>query len=126
MLPLLQRLPFAPAWVAAAWVLQEAVRDRWPFGGFPWGRLGFSQAESPLRWFVGLGGVPLLTFVVALAGAGLARAVLALRGRRLRPVLVSAAVPLGALLAGLLLGMAPAPIGPASASAPQLRVAVVQ
>ncbi|MDT4971810.1 MAG: apolipoprotein N-acyltransferase, partial [Pseudonocardiales bacterium] len=35
-LPLVQRLPAAPVWVATAWVLQEALRDRLPFGGFPW------------------------------------------------------------------------------------------
>ena len=42
-----QRLPFAPLWVGATWVLQEAIRDWNPFGGFPWGRLAFSQADSP-------------------------------------------------------------------------------
>jgi apolipoprotein N-acyltransferase len=68
-----QRLPGAPAWVACGWVLQEALRDRLPFGGFPWGRLAFSQAASPLRWFAPLGGEPLVTFAVALAGAALWR-----------------------------------------------------
>ena len=37
-------------------ILEEAVRDRVPFGGFPWGRLAFSQADSPLRWFAKLPG----------------------------------------------------------------------
>ncbi|HEY7007975.1 MAG TPA: hypothetical protein VH395_03485, partial [Jatrophihabitantaceae bacterium] len=32
LLPLVQRLPAAPLWAGCAWVLQEAVRDRWPFG----------------------------------------------------------------------------------------------
>jgi apolipoprotein N-acyltransferase len=67
----LQRFRFAPLWVACAWVLQEALRDRLPFGGFPWGRLAFSQADSPYKWFIQLGGAPLLTFVVALTGASL-------------------------------------------------------
>ena len=52
------------------------MRDRFPFGGFPWGRWAFSQAESPLRWFAALGGAPLVTFAVALSGALLAEAVL--------------------------------------------------
>ena len=56
-------------------MLQEAARDRFPFGGFPWARLAFSQANSPLRWFAALGGAPLVTFVVALGGAGLGLAV---------------------------------------------------
>src|SRR3954453_6606949 len=70
-LPVLGRLPGGPFWVGAAWVLQELLRDRLPFGGFPWGRLAFSQAESPLRWFAALGGAPLVTFVLAVAGGGL-------------------------------------------------------
>ena len=35
------RLRWWPIAVAALWVLQEAVRDRVPWGGFPWGRLAF-------------------------------------------------------------------------------------
>ena len=68
---------------ACAWVLQEALRDRLPFGGFPWGRLAFSQADSPLRWFAALGGAPLVTFVGrAAAVAALAVAARPLARRR--------------------------------------------
>ena len=80
-LPLVQRLRWWPAGVAALWVTEEAVRDRFPFGGFPWGRWAFSQAESPLKWFAPLGGAPLVTFAVALAGALLAWAVSSPIGR---------------------------------------------
>ena len=82
LLTLVQRLRAAPLWIGAVWVLTEAVRDRGPFGGFPWGRLAFSQAESPLRWFAALGGAPLVTFAVATAGGGLALGILALRPDR--------------------------------------------
>ncbi|RRR98770.1 apolipoprotein N-acyltransferase [Glycomyces terrestris] len=51
-----------------AWVAQEALRDRQPFGGFPWARLAFSQADAPTAAAAWLGGAPLLSFVVALAG----------------------------------------------------------
>ncbi|QNG38693.1 apolipoprotein N-acyltransferase [Geodermatophilaceae bacterium NBWT11] len=73
-----------PFWAAALWVGQEAVRGRWPFGGFPWGRLGFSQADGPFTGLAAWGGVPLVSFAVALTGTLLAAAVLALvrRGRR--------------------------------------------
>ncbi len=71
-LPLVQRLRGAPVFGAALWVCEEAVRDRLPFGGFPWGRWAFSQADSPLKWFAALGGAPLVTFAVALAGVSLA------------------------------------------------------
>ena len=29
------RLPYAPVWIGSAWVLQEALRGRVPWGGFP-------------------------------------------------------------------------------------------
>lgn len=97
-LPLVQRLRGAPVWVACSWVLEESLRDRLPFGGFPWGRLAFSQSASPLRWFAAIGGAPLVTFAVALTGAALAAAVPAARAHRL-PLLAAAvaaaiAVPL--------------------------------
>jgi apolipoprotein N-acyltransferase len=61
-----------PLVVALAWVAQEALRDNTPFGGFPWGRLAFSQADSPLASLAALGGAPAVTFGVALAGGLLA------------------------------------------------------
>lgn len=75
-LPVVQRLRFGSVLSAALWVLEEALRDRLPFGGFPWGRWAFSQARSPLKWFAAVGGAPLVTFAVALIGTLLAAAVL--------------------------------------------------
>jgi apolipoprotein N-acyltransferase len=67
--PLLEKWPALTAPVIALfWVAQEALRDRAPFGGFPWGRIAFSQADSPALHFAAWGGAPLVTFVVALAG----------------------------------------------------------
>ncbi|MEH0937770.1 apolipoprotein N-acyltransferase [Micromonospora sp. CPCC 205543] len=57
-----------PAVTGLLWVGQEALRDRTPFGGFPWGRLAFSQDSSPLLPLARLGGAPLVSFAVALAG----------------------------------------------------------
>jgi apolipoprotein N-acyltransferase len=73
---LLLRLPGWPAAVAGWWVAAEAVRDRWPWGGFPWGRLGMSQAGTPTQGWAAIGGVPVLSFVVALVAAMLAWLVL--------------------------------------------------
>ncbi|MGY1652504.1 apolipoprotein N-acyltransferase [Geodermatophilus sp. SYSU D01119] len=67
-----------PLWTAALWVLDEALRGRLPLGGFPWGRLGFSQTDGPFLSLAAYGGVPLVGFAVALTGALLAAAVLAL------------------------------------------------
>lgn len=62
-----------------AWVAQELARGTTPFGGFPWARLAFSQADSPLanlaQWF----GAPGVTFAVALVGAELLMAAVALK-----------------------------------------------
>jgi apolipoprotein N-acyltransferase len=79
------RLRFAAFWQALLWVAEEFFRDRWPFGGFSWGRLAFSQTQSPLTKIVALGGAPLLTFATALAGTALAALVLrVLQARRTR------------------------------------------
>jgi apolipoprotein N-acyltransferase len=75
-LPVVQRSRFGAVLSAALWVAEEALRDRVPFGGFPWGRWAFSQAHSPLKWFAALGGAPLVSFAVALIGTLLAAAVL--------------------------------------------------
>ena len=107
LLPTAMRLhpALAAPTVAAAWVGQEALRDRTPYGGFPWGRLAFSQADSPLGSLAALGGAPLVTFGVALAGAlaGVALLHLAalrlgrLGGRRSRGLASSLAAGVGAL-----------------------------
>jgi apolipoprotein N-acyltransferase len=76
---LLLRLPFWPVAVAGWWVSVEAVRDRWPYA-FPWGRLAMSQSVAPdVRW-VAVGGAPLLSFLLALTGAMIARAALCYLG----------------------------------------------
>ena len=80
LLPRLQRARWhlAPLAVAAAFTGIEAARERLPFGGFPWGRLAFSQADAPTLALASLGGTALVTFAVALAGSLLALAALAL------------------------------------------------
>jgi apolipoprotein N-acyltransferase len=84
-LVLAQRLRCAPLWIAGAWMVEEAIRDRVPFGGFPWGRLAFSQSDSPLTAIASWGGAPLLTFAVALSG-GLVAVLLRADRRRLTAV----------------------------------------
>jgi apolipoprotein N-acyltransferase len=68
-----------PLVTALVWVAQEALRSRAPFGGFPWGRLAFSQADAPTARLAALGGAPLVTFAVAVAGGLLAMALWRLR-----------------------------------------------
>ncbi|HET7278906.1 MAG TPA: apolipoprotein N-acyltransferase [Dermatophilaceae bacterium] len=93
-----KRPVLALALVPLCWVLQETARSSTPFGGFPWARLAFSQADSPLARFAALGGAPGVTLAVALMGTlGHAALVYAVRGRRLVaavPVLGLMAVPI--------------------------------
>jgi apolipoprotein N-acyltransferase len=118
---LMLRLPGWPVAVGCWWVGVEAFRGRWPYA-FPWGRLAMSQAQAPTARWVSIGGPPLLTFLLALAGAMLAWLVLApypVR-RRIVPALGFAAAA-GLVLAGGLL-----PSGEPGAGVPTAEVAAVQ
>ncbi len=52
--------------IPVLWVLQELVRGTIPYGGFPWARLAFGQADAPFVRWAAIGGAPLVTFVLAL------------------------------------------------------------
>lgn len=133
--PLAERVRWSwPLVVGVLWVGQEALRDRTPFGGFPWGRLAFSQGDSPLLRLAAWGGAPLVTFVVAVVGGLLAAAGWRLvvaplsagaggggsRGRRWGPAVGALAVA-----GGLVGGAALTPVG-AGQVGPPVTVAVVQ
>jgi apolipoprotein N-acyltransferase len=118
---LMLRLPGWPVAVGCWWVGVEAFRGRWPYA-FPWGRLAMSQAQAPTARWVAIGGPPLLTFLLALAGATLAWLVLApypVR-RRIVPALGFAAAA-GLVVAGGLL-----PSGEPGTGVPTAEVAAVQ
>ena len=131
---LLLRLRAWPLAVAAWWVAAEAVRARWPYA-FPWGRLAMSQSGAPTARWSAIGGAPLLTFVVALAGACLAwlllapgRRAAAARGgprprgarRRILPAVAFAAA------AGVAIGGRLLPVDQATPGGPTATVAAIQ
>ncbi|MGE3288380.1 MAG: apolipoprotein N-acyltransferase [Pseudonocardia sp.] len=120
------RLPAAPVWMAAVWVLGEAVRSRVPFGGFPWGRAAFGQADGPLLPVAALGGAPLLSFVTVLTGLALGVAARELArprpGSPARPLQVAA----GCLAGVVALTVAAVAIPPAGAPVGEATIAVVQ
>jgi apolipoprotein N-acyltransferase len=102
------RLPVWPVWAAAVWIAGEAARARVPFGGFPWGKIAFGQADGVFLPLAAVGGTPVLGFAVVLCGFGLYETVrLALEGRRTRVLrrgaasaaLLSMAVPVAGALA---------------------------
>lgn len=106
---LVSRLPGWPLWAAAVWIAGEAARARAPFGGFPWGKIAFGQADGIFLPLAAVGGTPVLGFAVVLCGFGLYEVVRqVVEGRRTGAVrrgaaaaaLLSVAVPVvGALAA---------------------------
>jgi apolipoprotein N-acyltransferase len=118
------RLPGWPVWTACLWVGEELVRDRWPLGGFSWGRLAFSQGNTPFTGYAALAGAPAVTFAVALSAGLLAFAVLALRNRAGRGGLagILAAVAGAAAVGVPLLGLAI----PRPTEGKSVQVAVIQ
>ncbi|MBQ0853586.1 apolipoprotein N-acyltransferase [Streptomyces sp. NPDC057621] len=81
------KLPGRPLWAAALWIAGEAARARVPFGGFPWGKIAFGQADGVFLPLAAVGGTPVLGFAVVLCGFGLYETVrLGLEVRRTRVV----------------------------------------
>ncbi|HEV6952451.1 MAG TPA: apolipoprotein N-acyltransferase [Promicromonospora sp.] len=116
------RLGVLPLVVAGAWTTRELVLGSWPYGGFPWGRLGMSQSASPVAPVASWLGVSGLTFCMVLLCAAVIEVVRhatatpsAGRGRWL------AGAPAVAL-AVVLVALPPFPTAPAGT----LRVGAVQ
>jgi apolipoprotein N-acyltransferase len=115
-------LPWA---VGLLWVGQETLRGTLPYGGFPWGRLAFAQADGPYLRLAAIGGAPLVTFSVALTGGALSALVLVAAGGPVRsravwgPALAAVGIAATATVAGTAVP-APRPAGPS------VTIAVVQ
>ncbi len=105
--------------VAGLWVLREQLQSTWPYGGFAWGRLAHTVAESPLVSVVSWIGFAGLTGAMALACA-LIIAVAFGRGRSLPAVALVSLLTVSAVSCGLL--VTPAPLE----SLGSVRVAAVQ
>jgi apolipoprotein N-acyltransferase len=117
--------------LAALWVAVEAGRGRVPFGGFPWGDVGYAlHSWRAARALAGWGGVPLVSWVVVAVNGFLLEAVLAWRrrsaalppgldaGSPLRPLAGAAVVAAASLAAAAAL--------PSLTPTGRLRVAMVQ
>lgn len=117
----LRRFVLAQAAVfGVVWAVGEQVRQVWPFGGFPWGRLAFSQTEGPLLRLASVGGAPLVSGIVAALGFLLAIGLL-----RLRQADVLRGVAAPAVVAAVVAGSLLVPLGTGAQSG-TLRVGAVQ
>jgi apolipoprotein N-acyltransferase len=54
---------------AALVIVLEAIRASWPWGGFPWGLLAYSQVDGPLVALSTIGGQALVSGVVVVCAA---------------------------------------------------------
>ncbi|MFT4212118.1 MAG: apolipoprotein N-acyltransferase [Microbacterium sp.] len=77
------RLTLLPALVAALWTMREQFLGSWPYGGFPWARIGVTQASSPLAPVASWVGISGLTFLIVFVAAA---AVEFVRVARRRPL----------------------------------------
>lgn len=117
------RLPAWPLWAACAWVGGETLRAVFPFGGFPWGGLAFTQPDGPLLPLAALVGESGLTFCVALLGFAVGELARRAWRRRSRAALVGLLV--AAIAPFALAGLA-RPAVQTGADAPKAPVAVIQ
>ncbi|HEX5525233.1 MAG TPA: apolipoprotein N-acyltransferase [Pedococcus sp.] len=101
--------PLAYAAVPVFWVLQETARSHTPFGGFPWARLAFSQADSPLAHLAAYAGAPGVTAAVASLGVLLHAGVSLLLRRAGRGAHTPGPVRSAPVLAGALVAVAVVP-----------------
>lgn len=70
------RVVALPALVAGLWTLREQVVGSWPYGGFPWGRIGVSQVNGPfadVASWVGMSGLSFLVVLVCAAAIEVVR-----------------------------------------------------
>jgi apolipoprotein N-acyltransferase len=110
-------------WAALLWVAGETLRSVVPFGGFPWGKLAFSQPDGIYLPLASLGGTPLIAFAVTFTGFGLgelARRVVITRAPR------ALVIPALAVVLPLAAGLAAIPAVGTDADAGEVTVAAVQ
>ena len=94
----LGRLVLLPALIAGLWTLREQIVGSWPYGGFPWGRIGVSQVSGPFAEVASWVGMSGLTFLVVLLCA-MAIEIVRVGGLRRPTRAVPAAIVLVVLLA---------------------------
>lgn len=117
------RTRFWPILAAGCWLVIEYLFSRYPYGGFPWLRLGYTVIDSPMAGLLPLVGVPGAGFALALVAqllawtvldagtlkrrlAGLATALLVLLGGSIG-LLVPAGTEQGTVSVGYVQGNAP-------------------
>lgn len=106
---------------ASIWTLREWVGSNFPYGGFPWSRLGMTQADGWFAKFAWWGGISVISFALALLSMLLV--LIALESIKKKP---SKLVPMAAIAAAVALIPAITPIGLGTQQVGEIRIAAVQ
>lgn len=106
---------------AGIWTLREWVGSNFPYGGFPWSRLGMTQADGWFANYAWWGGISLISFALVLLSMLLV--LIALEAIKKRPAKL---VPLAAIAAAVALIPAITPIGLGTEQVGEIRIAAVQ
>ena len=125
---LLRGLAGWPLWWAAWWTAVEGLKSVFPFGGFPWGTVGFGQADGPMAVFARLGGVALVSFITALVSFCIAAVIQVVRRSVRNDLKGAVALPVLCLALVTIATAAIVPIVRSSTGqvGPSVTVAVVQ
>ena len=115
-----------PLWAALLWIADEALRSRAPFGGLPWGKVGFSQSYGTFLSLGTLGGTVLIGFAVVLSGFGLAALAIRLADPVTRRDLAALAGPVVALVLPIVAAIATWPLVGTDPNAGTATVAAIQ
>ena len=114
-------------WIAFAvgatsiWTLREWLGSNFPYGGFPWSRLGMTQAGGWFANYAWWGGISLISFAMVLISMLLALMFLEFRKRKPEKLIPMAAIALVATLVPLA-----TPIGLGTEKVGEIRIAAVQ
>lgn len=119
---LVTRLRWWPLWAASVWAGVELLRGTVPFGGFPWGRLAFATADTPVASAFAYVGPAGTTYLVALVGTTLAWTLVNVRHAPVRGV----AVLLAACVAAVAFSVTPVNSPSPNADYTPFTVAAVQ
>ncbi|WP_084103743.1 apolipoprotein N-acyltransferase [Demequina sp. NBRC 110056] len=105
---------------AVLWAGMEQLRSVVPFGGFPWGRIAFSQLDASVSALAWVGGAALVSFAAALAGALLGGGLEALMRRHLVTGLAAPIAGIAVVASGMAIPLSPQGEGE------ELRLAIIQ
>lgn len=106
---------------ASIWTLREWIGSNFPYGGFPWSRLGMTQADGWFAKYAWWGGISLISFAMVLISILLALMFVEFRKRKPEKLVPMAAIAIGVAIVPLV-----TPIGLGTQQVGEIRIAAVQ